>query len=56
MLLARSSDELKQFISDLEQLLGHEQYTHHGQQELPDWLNQPADAYAEDDYDDEEVE
>jgi hypothetical protein len=55
MMLARSYDELKLFVTDLEHLLGHEQQTHHGQQELPDWLNQPTDAYAEDDtYDDAE--
>jgi hypothetical protein len=53
MMLARSYDELKLFVSDLEQLLGHEQQTHHGQQELPDWLNQPTDVYAEDDLSDE---
>jgi hypothetical protein len=53
MMLARSYDELKLFVSDLEQLLGHEQQTHHGQQELPDWLNQSTDAYAEDDLYDE---
>jgi hypothetical protein len=56
MMLSRSADELKLFTTDLERLLEQEQQTHQPQQELPDWLNQPTDAYADDDYYDEEAQ
>lgn len=39
MLLGRSSDELKQFTHDLENLLNIEQQEQAAPDNLPDWLN-----------------
>jgi hypothetical protein len=39
MMLGRSSDELKQFTAELEQLLEIEEKEQVAQNNLPDWLN-----------------